>query len=62
MNSFLEELEKKYELFEITNGEIIEFFEFPSDVYETWRSLLAQANSKYFTKMSGIGEKYSQIR
>ena len=61
MNSFLEELEKNYYLFNVTNGEIIELFHFSADVTDTFRYLLAKANNKYFKNCEEMGRNIHKL-
>ena len=64
MNSLLSELERNYNLFTVTNGEIIEMFHFPNDTYNTWRFLLGKANKNYFKRCQELGKnvhKFSKI-
>ena len=47
MASFLDEIDKRASLFDVTNGEIIQLFKFRPDVYKTFTYFLNRANSRY---------------
>lgn len=47
MNSFLNQLEMNYDLFNATRGEIIELFHFPDDIYNTFIYLFIRSNGFY---------------
>ena len=61
MSSFLKDIEKHYDLFNITDGEIIEFFSFKPDVYEALTSELRRANKGYKEKCEYLGKKPSDF-
>ena len=48
MNCFLVELEKEYELFSATRGEIIKLFQFPDDIIECFTYFFIKANTFYY--------------
>jgi len=62
MESFLKELEKHYDLFKATHGEIIGLYYFPQDIYETWRSLLAQANKNYYRNCGDLKSDIHKVK
>ena len=61
MSSFLKEIEKHYDLFNISNGEIIEFFNFKPVVYESFASEMPRANKMYRQKCEYNGKKTTEI-
>lgn len=50
MNSFLVELEKNYDLFNVTKGEIIKLFHIPSDIDKLFIYLFKEKNDYYFKR------------
>ena len=56
MNSFLELLEKNYELFNSTNGGIIQFFQFSDDVYLVFNRIFSQINQHYLENCTTSGK------
>lgn len=61
MSSFLKELEKNYELFRATDEEIISLFQFPVDVYNTWRLLFVEANNKYLANCQKVRKNINKV-
>lgn len=61
MSSFLKEIEKDYELFNISQGEIIELFKFNPDVYDTFTRLTNSANRVYPQQCELQGKKPNEF-
>ena len=58
--SFLDVLDKYSSLFEITEGQIIELFHFPYEVYMAWTSLLARYRLWYLEECNRFRQKNPQ--
>ena len=62
MESFLEELEKKYALFQISGGNIGDYFHFSKDIRDAFVYLFAKANDRYYEKCDEFGKDPYFIR
>lgn len=61
MKSVLEELEKNYNLFDITNGEIVTIFKFPQDIVDAFVYLLSANNKHYFENCKGQNKSVKEF-
>ena len=57
MEGFLDKLEKEYELFRITNFQIIKLFKFSDDIYAIFKKIFMSTNSFYEERCKTFGNK-----